>query len=69
MGIKDIIKKSFLEGYATSDIQLSTIFICMLCTAAIATYIFVVYKSLNRNSFYNKNFNISLMQAALEPTS
>ncbi len=65
MGIKDIIKKSFLEGYATSDIQLSTIFICMLCTAAIAAYIFVVYKSLNKNSFYNKNFNMSLMGMAV----
>ncbi|MBR2310418.1 MAG: DUF4956 domain-containing protein [Oscillospiraceae bacterium] len=65
MGIKDIIKKSFLEGYATSDIQLSTIFICMLCTAAIAVYIFIIYKSLNKNSFYNKNFNISLMGMAV----
>lgn len=65
MGIKDIIKKSFLEGYATSDIQLGTVFICMLCTAAIAAYIFLVYKSLNKNSFYNKNFNISLMGMAV----
>jgi len=65
MGIKDIIKKSFLEGYATSDIQLGTVFICMLFTAAIAAYIFLVYKSLNKNSFYNKNFNISLMGMAV----
>ena len=53
MGIKDIIKKSFMEGYATSDILLGTVFVCMICTAAIAAYIFLVYKSLNKNSFSN----------------
>ncbi|MCI8550448.1 MAG: DUF4956 domain-containing protein [Lachnospiraceae bacterium] len=65
MGIKDIIKKSFLEGYATSDIQISTIFICIACTAVIAAYIFVLYRMINKNSFYNRNFNLSLMGMAV----
>ena len=65
MGIKDIIKKSFLEGYATSDIQISTIFICIMCTVALAAYIFLVYKTINKNSFYNKGFNLSLMGMAI----
>ena len=65
MGIKDIIKKSFLEGYATSDIQLSTVFVCIICTVVLAAYIFLVYKSINKNSFYNKNFNLSLVGMAI----
>lgn len=65
MGIKDIIKKSFLEGYATSDIQISTILICVISTVVLASYIYFLYRSLNRNSYYNKNFNLSLVALAV----
>lgn len=65
MGIINIIKKSFLEGYATSDIQVGTIFICMLCTTVIAAYVFLIYKQINKKSFYNRNFNLSLMGMAV----
>lgn len=65
MGISTIFKKSFLEGYATSDIQVGTILICILCTTAIAAYIFLVYRQINKNSFYNRNFNMSLMGMAV----
>lgn len=65
MGMINIIKKSFLEGYATSDIQVGTIFICMICTTMIAAYVFLVYKQINKNAFYNRNFNMSLMGMAV----
>lgn len=65
MGIKDIIKKSFVDGYATSEITLVTILLCMVCTVAIALYIYMVYKYVNKKSFYNKNFNLSLMVIAI----
>lgn len=65
MGIKDIIRKTFLEGYATSDIQISTILVCIACTSVIATYIFIVYRSINKRAFYNRNFNLSLMGMAV----
>ena len=57
----DMIKKAFLEGYATSDIGISTIFICIFCTILISAYIFMVYKKINKNSFYNRGFNLSLI--------
>lgn len=57
----DTIKKAFLEGYATSDIGISTIFICIFCTILISAYIFMVYKKINKNSFYNRGFNLSLI--------
>lgn len=65
MGIKEIIKKSFIDGYATSDITISTILLCIVCTVAIALYIYMVYKYINKKSFYNKNFNMSLVVIAV----
>ena len=65
MRIGDFLRKAFLEGYATSDIQINTILICILCTTIIAAYIFVVYRSINRKAFYDRNFNLSLMGMAV----
>ena len=65
MGITDIIKKSFLEGYATSDINVTTVFVCLAATTLMAAYIFVVYRSINKNSFYDRGFNLSLMGMAV----
>lgn len=65
MSIMDIVKKSFVEGYASMDLQVSDVIICMLCTALIASYIYVIYKEINKNSFYNKNFNMSLIALAI----
>ena len=57
----DLIMKSFLEGYATSELNVGTMFFCMGIAAAIGLYIFLLYKLVNKNSFYNRNFNISLI--------
>jgi uncharacterized membrane protein YhiD involved in acid resistance len=37
----------------------------MLITVLISAYIFMVYRILNRNAFYNRNFNLSLMAIAV----
>ena len=63
--IRDIIKKSFLDGFAANDITLKTVIIAMIITTIIAAYIFVVYKLMCRKTFYSKNFNISLVGVAL----
>ena len=65
LSIKDILKKSFLEGFSANDINLKTVVVAMLITAMIAVYIFVVYKLMCRKTFYSKNFNISLVGVAL----
>lgn len=65
MNFVDIFKKSFLEGYAAANISAETIFICMVTTALIGTYIFIMYRIINRNAFYNKNFNIALLALAI----
>ncbi|MBQ7840195.1 MAG: DUF4956 domain-containing protein [Lachnospiraceae bacterium] len=65
MSFTDIFKKSFLEGYASLAMSVKSVLICMFITALIAAYIFIVYRLLNRNSFYNKNFNIALPALAV----
>lgn len=65
MNYVDIFKKSFLEGYASSTLTVKSILLCIVITLAISAYIFLVYRIANRNSFYNKNFNMSLPAIAI----
>lgn len=65
MGLIDLFKKAFMEGYATSSINIGTVLVCICCTMAVAVYIYFIYKTVNRNSFYNKGFNISLVIIAV----
>lgn len=60
MSFKDIFKKSFLEGYAGTDIDIVTIVVALAIACALALYIFFVYRVITRKTFYSKNFNISL---------
>lgn len=60
MSIEDIFKRSFLEGYAGSEITMTTIAVAMLIASAIALYIFFAYRVLTRKTFYSKSFNICL---------
>ena len=65
MNYIDIFNKSFLEGYASKNLTVKSICVCMLITILISAYIFMVYRLLNRNAFYNKNFNMSLPAIAI----
>ena len=65
MSITDILQKSFFEGYASSGLSVKTIIVCMVITVLIAAYIFILYRMVNRSSFYNKNFNIALPALAI----
>ena len=60
MSFKDIFKKSFLEGYSGSNIDLVTILAALGIACALALYIFFVYRIMTRKTFYSKSFNISL---------
>ncbi len=61
----ELIMKSFLEGYATSELNTGTMFICMGIASAVGCYIFLIYRLVNRNSFYSRNFNMSLIALAV----
>lgn len=65
MTFSEIFKKSFLDGYTSTDINIYTATIAMLVTCFLALYIFVVYRVLTRKTFYSKSFNVSLAAIAL----
>lgn len=67
--IKDIIKKSFLEGFTSSDISFKTVAIALAVALLISIYIFFLYRVICRKTFYSKNFNISLVGVALITTA
>lgn len=65
MSFTDIFKKTFLDGFMSKDINLTTATVAMAITCFIALYIFVVYRILTRKTFYSKSFNISLAGIAV----
>ena len=65
MSFYDIFKKSFLDGFAATDINIYTATVAMMITCFVAFYIFVVYRVVTRKTFYSKTFNISLAGIAL----
>ena len=60
MTFKDIFKKSFLEGFASSELTTVTIAAALGVACVLALYIFFVYRVVTRKTFYSKNFNITL---------
>ena len=69
MELKEMIERPFLKGYVSGSLDVGTVLVCILSTAVIAVYIFMIYKSINRNSFYNKNFSLSLIALAVITSS
>lgn len=65
MSFKDIFKKSFLEGFASTEITTMTVVTALAITSALAVYIFLAYRVVTRKTFYSKNFNISLAGVAV----
>lgn len=65
MGVGELVRRTFLEGYATGTLDIGSVFLCIFCTAIIALYIFWVYKTVCRAAFYNNYFNVSLVALAI----
>lgn len=65
MNFSDIFKKTFLEGYSSTEMTTDMVAVALLLTAAIGLYIYLVYRIVTRRSFYSKSFNISLVALAL----
>ena len=55
-----VLEKAFLQGYASSNLDITTMFVCVGCTSLIALCICLVYKMVNKNSFYDRSFHLSL---------
>lgn len=62
---KDILKKSFLEGYASTELGTKEILVALAIALLLGLYIFFCYRFLTRRTFYSKSFNISLVGMTL----
>ena len=60
MSFRDILKKSFLENYASTEMDYKTIILAIAVTCLLAVYIYYFYRVVTKKSFYSKSFNISL---------
>ena len=60
MSVLDILKKLFLDGFSSSDINIYTASAAILVACCVGLYIFVVYRTLTRKTFYSKTFNITV---------
>lgn len=69
MSFKDIFKKSFLEGFAASQITGRVVLAALGIAAVLALYIFFLYRVMTRKTFYSKNFGIALVGVALITTA
>ena len=65
MNFADIFKQSFLQGYASSSLTMTSVVSCMVVVTLVSGYIFMVYRLISRDSFYNLNFNIALPAIAV----
>ena len=63
--MEDIFKKSFLEGYASTDITVRFVAAALCITFLISMVIFAVYRITTKKTFYSRDFNISLVCVAL----
>lgn len=60
MSILSVMGRAFLEGYAASELNVMTMFICMFFTALISLYVCFIYKMVNKNAFFNRGFHLAL---------
>jgi len=65
MGLRELLQRALLEGYAVNELNIGTMFTCIGLTAVIALYIYFVYRMMNKNSFYNRSFSLSLVELAV----
>lgn len=65
MSFSDVLKKSFLEGFVSSDLTTTTIVVTIAVTALFGLYIFLIYRLISQKTFYSKTFNVSLVALAM----
>lgn len=60
MSFTDMIKKSVLEGFTSTDLTTTFIVVTLAMAAILGMYIFYVYRFTCKSQFYSRSFNKSL---------
>lgn len=61
MSVKDVIKKSFLQGFQANEISMQAIVLTLVVAGLLGIYIYLIYRVMTVNTFYSKSFNVSLI--------
>jgi len=61
MSVKDVIKKSFLEGFGGANMTMKNMVLCLVVAALLGIFIYLIYRIMTTNTFYSKTFNLSLL--------
>lgn len=69
MTFSDILKKSFLENYTSTEIGTLDVIISLVIATLIGIYIYQIYKIALKKVFYSRSFNESLVLLTIITTS
>lgn len=61
MSVRDVIKKSFLQGFQANEISMQAIVLTLVVAGLLGIYIYLIYRVMTVNTFYSKSFNVSLI--------
>lgn len=61
MSVRDVIKKSFLQGFQANEISMQAIVLALVVAGLLGIYIYLIYRVMTVNTFYSKSFNVSLI--------
>lgn len=61
----NLFEMGLFGGYSSSNIDVKVMFVCLLMTLVLSFYIFFVYGVVNKRSFYDPAFNVSLIVLSL----
>lgn len=69
MSIQDVLKKSFLQGFQNTNLSMKTVALLLVAAGVLGIYLFFVYRIMTANTFYSKNFNVSLIMMCVITTA
>lgn len=65
MSIKDVIKKSVLEGFESGNLSTTECIVTLGMAILVGLYIYAIYRVTTKSGFYNRAFNKSLASMPL----
>lgn len=61
----EMLQGAFFNKYVSAKADFKTVFFCLGISVVVGVYIYFVYRKINRNSFYNPNFALSLIELSI----
>ena len=65
MDLSTLLQKAFVEGFSNTELTIPAMLLSILFAALLAIYEFFIYRGVNRKTFYNRSFNLSLIALAV----